>query len=203
MAFSTYAELQASIADWLNRTDLTSQIKDFIAMVEVQANARLSVAEMEASTSLTLDANSEASLPADFLKPRQVTAASNPRRPLEAASMEFLDAKYGFRSAGVPKYYAIIGSNIRVLPKTTDTITLDYYQKIPALSDGNTSNWLLAKNPILYMYGAQMHASVFLKDAQGAQAFGSLYETEYLNLEKSDSKARSTNVRRRVLSPTP
>ena len=30
MALTTYAGLKASIADWLNRSDLTNQIDDFI-----------------------------------------------------------------------------------------------------------------------------------------------------------------------------
>ena len=30
MALTTYTELKASVADWLNRTDLTAAIADFI-----------------------------------------------------------------------------------------------------------------------------------------------------------------------------
>ena len=32
MALSTYTELNASVADWLNRTDLTAAIADFISL---------------------------------------------------------------------------------------------------------------------------------------------------------------------------
>ena len=32
MALTTYSELKTSIADWLNRSDLTTQIADFIAL---------------------------------------------------------------------------------------------------------------------------------------------------------------------------
>lgn len=203
MALSTYAELQASIADWLNRTDLTTQIKDFILQVEKQANARLNVGDMEATASLTLDANGEASLPSDYIGLRQVTAASSPKRPLKNVSPEYQDKCYGYREAGIPKTFAIIGSTIRVLPITTDTITLNYYQSIPVLSDANTSNWLLAKNPNLYLYGAQLHASIFLKDREGVSLYGALYESEFQNLEKLDQKARASHVQRRVSSYTP
>jgi hypothetical protein len=34
MAITTYAELQAAIASWLNRDDLASTIPNFIDMVE-------------------------------------------------------------------------------------------------------------------------------------------------------------------------
>ena len=34
MPFANYTELQAAVADWLNRTDLSSRIVDFIALAE-------------------------------------------------------------------------------------------------------------------------------------------------------------------------
>jgi hypothetical protein len=37
----TYAGLQASVADWLNRADLTAVVPDFIAMAEAQISRRL------------------------------------------------------------------------------------------------------------------------------------------------------------------
>ena len=36
MAITTYAELKSSIANWLNRDDLTSVIPDFISLAEAQ-----------------------------------------------------------------------------------------------------------------------------------------------------------------------
>ena len=38
MALSNYTELQASVADFLNRGDLTSVIPDFIKMTESELN---------------------------------------------------------------------------------------------------------------------------------------------------------------------
>ena len=34
MALANYADLTASVANWLNRTDLTAIIPDFVAMAE-------------------------------------------------------------------------------------------------------------------------------------------------------------------------
>jgi len=36
MALTTYTELKSSLADWLNRSDLTSVIPDFISLAEAQ-----------------------------------------------------------------------------------------------------------------------------------------------------------------------
>ncbi len=193
MALSTYAELKASIADWLNRTDLTTQIVDFIDMVETQANQRLSTLEMEATSALTLDSDSEASLPADYLKYRSVAAAGSPVRPLTFATPTQQDTSYPYRGSGIPCTFTIYDEKVRVMPKTTDTITFDYYQKIPVLSDGNTTNWLLDKNPNFYLFGALMHANIFLQNDQRTQHFGSLFETEFQNLESADVRAKHSN----------
>ena len=41
MALTTFAGLKSSIADWLNRSDLTTQIPDFIALAEADFNAKV------------------------------------------------------------------------------------------------------------------------------------------------------------------
>ena len=47
MALSTYTELKASIANWLNRSDLTTEISDdFIKLVEADYNSKLRVRKM-------------------------------------------------------------------------------------------------------------------------------------------------------------
>ena len=44
MALTNYTELKASIANWLNRTDLTTEIsEDFITLAEADFNAKLRV----------------------------------------------------------------------------------------------------------------------------------------------------------------
>jgi len=44
MALSTYTELKTSIANWLNRSDLTDEISDdFIKLVESEYNSKLRI----------------------------------------------------------------------------------------------------------------------------------------------------------------
>ena len=46
MALTTYTELKASLADWLNRTDLTAAIPDFITLAESQMERQLRLRQM-------------------------------------------------------------------------------------------------------------------------------------------------------------
>ena len=47
MALTTNADLQAAIADWLNRSDLSAQIPDFLTLAQLKINRRLSIVEQE------------------------------------------------------------------------------------------------------------------------------------------------------------
>jgi hypothetical protein len=46
MALTTYTELKSSLADWLNRSDLTSVIPDFISLAEAQMERQLRTRQM-------------------------------------------------------------------------------------------------------------------------------------------------------------
>ena len=47
MALATYSDLKTSLANWLNRTDLTSEISgDFIVLAEKDFNSKLRVRKM-------------------------------------------------------------------------------------------------------------------------------------------------------------
>ena len=54
MALSTYDELKDSVADFLNRSDLTSVIPDFIKMAETDMNRKVRHWRMENRASATI-----------------------------------------------------------------------------------------------------------------------------------------------------
>lgn len=74
MSFSSYSALQSVIADQLARSDLTTQIPDFITLFEAEAARKLRIRPMETTTSLTTTSG-VVSLPSDYLGWRKVTWA--------------------------------------------------------------------------------------------------------------------------------
>ena len=57
MALSTFTELKASIANFLNRSDLTTEIQDdFIKLCEADFNAKLRIRQMEQIDDVTINA---------------------------------------------------------------------------------------------------------------------------------------------------
>ena len=69
MALANFSDLKASIADWLARDDLTTQIDDFVDLFEAEFNRRIRVESMLSETALTTSSSTATvNLPVDFLQ---------------------------------------------------------------------------------------------------------------------------------------
>jgi hypothetical protein len=199
MSITTFTELKAAIASELDRTDLTSQIPDFIALAETyfmhgsrDDGEPLRVREMEAETDISPSSNVYA-LPSDYLGMIDVTAKTSPMRGLDAISKRGANRLYPTRSTGTPKHYFVVGSNLTVLPYTSADIELTYYQTIPALGDSNASNWLLAKMPNLYFRGALMEAAMHLNQPDLASPMKALTDGYISTLNDASDGSRWAN----------
>ena len=72
MALNTYSALKTSIANWLNRSDLTSEISgDFIKLAEADFNAKLRIRQMEQIDTLTVNAET-VTVPSGFIGVRSL-----------------------------------------------------------------------------------------------------------------------------------
>jgi hypothetical protein len=192
MALDTFAGLKTTIADYLNRDDLTSAIPSFITLSEAKFNRKLRVRQMIKRANATLDTQYFA-FPADFLQAKEFQLNTNPITYLQYVTQNQGD--YGsatnYVAAGKPQFYTIIGTQIQVIPTpdTGYTGELTYYGKIPALSDSNTSNWLLAYAPDLYLYGALLEATPYLKDDERLAVWSTLYTNSIGDIEVADQRA--------------
>ena len=167
MSITTYAQLQTAIASWLARSDLTATIPDFITLFEAAANRRLRVRQMETSTNLT-PSSGTATLPADYLAWRRLTWTGSNRVELAYVEPSYLQAAYPSSPSETPSIFTIEGATLKIRPVDDTALEFLYYQKIPALSDGNPTNWLLAAHPDLYLFGALTEAQMFAVDPEKA-----------------------------------
>ena len=189
MAITDYDTLQSAIADWLNRADLTSQIQTFIQLAESDLNTRLRTREMIVRAQPTSD-EEFVQLPTDWLEAINIQLVDG-KSPLRYVSMDQADIIVARQEFTSVTFYSIMDSAIELVPAPSDDVEIEmvYYKKIPALSDTNTTNWLLTKAPDIYLYGALSHASPFIMDDQRMPMFAQLYlaRTESLNDESKIS----------------
>lgn len=171
MAITTYAELQAAVANWLVRGDLTARAPEFIALFEAWANRDLRVRDME-KRATSSPVSEYGTLPTDFVEEISfVMTEGDERWEIEAAPQVVIDA--ADVQTGRPRNYAIVGGQFRFFPSPDKAYgaILTYYGQIPALSDAATSNWLLAKAPDAYLFGALAEAGPFLRDPDVTAAY--------------------------------
>ena len=192
MALDTFAGLKATIADYLNRDDLTAIIPSFITIAEAKFNRKLRTRQMIKRANGQIETAFFA-YPSDWLQAKEFQLNTNPIQRLqyvtEAQGDELKSNSYV--TVGQPGYYTIIGTQFEFIPApdTTYSSELTYYAKIPALSDSNTSNWLLAYAPDLYLYGALLEASPYLKDDERLATWGQLYTNSIGDIEVADQRA--------------
>ncbi len=164
MALASYSDLKAAIRNWCeDRADVDPVVADFIALSEAHFNLELRCREMTALATLGPNpTDGKHYLPIDFEAVRRVVDPVNPERRLAYISPDKAVARYN-TTTGNSSAYSIIGSELATYPKAAGNVSLLYYQKIPALSDVNTSNWLLVKYPNLYLEAGQMEAARYFK----------------------------------------
>ena len=195
MALSTYTELKASVADWLNRTDLTSVIPDFIALAEAQIERTLRTRQMIVRATASIDTEYSA-VPADFLETKSIKLNTNPVTALTFESVDALDnlKSTTYISSGKPQYFSIVGGQIRVLPVPDSTYTAEliYYAKLSKLSSSVASNWLLTQAPDVYLYGSLLQAAPYLKDDARIPVWSSIYTRGLEELQVADDRGATS-----------
>tara|TARA_B100001123_G_scaffold67487_1_gene75374 strand:- start:3829 stop:4443 length:615 start_codon:yes stop_codon:yes gene_type:complete len=190
MALSNYTELQASVADFLNRSDLTDVIPDFIRMTEAELNRVLRTREMSVRTRAPVS-KQYLKLPVDFLGMRNIELMTDPVTVLEYRNLENLDAHRANDATGKPIFYSIMQNNIEFAPVPDSEYTLEivYYQEIPPLAV-NTTNWLLDSHPDIYLFGSLLQSAPYLQADERIGIWAGRYQQILEQLKTSDEKAR-------------
>jgi hypothetical protein len=201
MAITTYSELQTAVGNWLDHGLFAARIPEFIALFEAAANRRLRVREQEASTTLT-PSSGAAALPADYLAWRRVTWTGSPRVELQYVHPSYLQAAYPSTPSARPRVFTIEGSTLKIRPVDATALEFDYFQKIPALSDGAATNWLLAGHPDLYLFGALVEAEMFGVNDERAPLWKVRRDEIFDEIEKLSNKTRGAGAMR-VMAVTP
>ena len=201
MAITTYAELQSNVTDFLNRDDLASVTPTFISLAESNLSRDIRHWRQEKRSTAELDTQYSA-IPADFVEAIRFYITSGESRPLELISQfQLLDRKYKrANTSGEPAYYAITAGEIEIFPSPAGTYTAELYyiSELPALSDSNTSNWLLEHYPDAYLYGSLIHSAPYLKDDARLQVWAALYQSAIDAINAESEKAKFGGSGRRM-----
>ena len=173
MALATYSDLVTETGNWLNRSDLTSEIPTFIRLFEARMNRMLYTPEQEVTANITLLTGvATYALPNTVRQLKLVYMADATGVSVSLSPMPLLRLQedYPTQDLGLPAAYAIEGTNITLAPipdgiNNSVNLTVVGYNSVTPL-DGvtNTTNWLLTNHPDAYLYGVLVEAAAYLRD---------------------------------------
>lgn len=189
MALANLGDLKASVAAWLKRSDLATQIPDFVFLAEARIARDLRLTRQLVSSDLTTTAGvATLALPSDWLE--SLAAELVGFGPIETCGIEALEAVWG-EDGGMPRQCAIRGSTLVLypVPDGAYTLRLVYWQKL-ALSDDASTNWLLTNHPGVYLYATLAEAEPYLVNDPRAATWEAKYQQEREGLRAADQNAR-------------
>jgi hypothetical protein len=197
MAISNYSELKSAIADWLDRTDLTDSIPDFITLAEARHKRDFKLRRMETRVTANTIADTEYyTLPDQYVAMRNIQLNTDPKTSLEYLTPEQMDRIYAGSMKGKPRAYSIIGNDIqlRPIPDSAYEIEILYFKHFTALSDSAPTNEMLTNHPDIYLYGSLVEAEPYLQNDKRIQTWSSFYDRAKKDIIDSNERDRHSGV---------
>jgi hypothetical protein len=165
VSITTWTELKASVADFAHRSDLTTQIPDFITLCEARLNDMLLLKNMESDEALTLvTSQNYVALPTGYISPIAFwLVVSTVRVPIDFV----LPSQLPYNPTNAqPTMVAVDADNLR-FDSPSDSAYTAYLRcvKKSNLGASTASNYLLAKRPDIYLAGTLVELGRYTQDA--------------------------------------
>ena len=192
MALDTYTNLKTAIAAWLNRSDLTTPIVDFITLCEARLKREEDVYEGR-YLDLTVS-SARTALPTGFKEPTDLSHVGGTYYgPLEVVNTDRIHALRD-GSTGPPTHAAFQEDGQYLLvspePDTTYVLKLSYKHGIDVLGSSQATNWVLTNHPDLYLFGSLVESAPYLKDDGRVPLWESKFTAALAKLRIQKDRAR-------------
>jgi hypothetical protein len=192
MALTDYSSLKTSVANYLARSDLTTQIPDFIRLAEERLARDLRTRKMlVVARANTTAGDSTVGLPTDFLEMRDMHLRTTPVQSLTYYSPNAFYAGSRTTDSGKPLDYTVLASEIQFapIPDTAYSVQMLYYAKPQYLSDTNITNSFMANYPDALLYAALGEAEPYLMNDARLQTWAALYDRSVLAINTADQSS--------------
>ena len=187
-----YSSLKSTIASYLGRSDLTSQIPDFIQLAEERLRRDLRTRQMlVVARADTTGGDSTVGLPTDFLEMRDIHLRTTPASPVTYLSPNSFYAIARTTDSGKPLNYTILATEIQFAPIPDDAYSIQmlYYGKPQLLSDTNITNVFLVNYPDALLYAALGEAEPYLMNDARLQTWAALYDRSITAISTADQNS--------------
>lgn len=151
MPITSYTELKTAIVDWSHRGDVATITDDFIDMAESEIWKTLRIRDMEVRSTASLSTRF-IELPTGFVEMRRIRISGSNSYDLEYRTPEAMNID---DDTGRPRFYTVTSElEFDRTPDSTYTLEMQYIRSLTALSSSNTSNAVLSRFPMIYLFGS-------------------------------------------------
>ena len=197
MSITNYSDLKTQIANYLGRSDLTSQIPTFISLAEVRLGRDIRTRKMLKTSTATLSAGDPTvGLPPDFLSIRDVFIQGNPRTKINYITPSSFTSNARADESGLPVFYTMRANELEFAPQpdTDYTVQMLYYFKPQALSSTTPSNEFLANYPDALLYASLLEAEPYLMNDQRMPVWANMYKNATERIDTTDQESEFSGV---------
>lgn len=195
MALATYLDIKESVADWLNRSDLTDEIPDFITLASSEAQRKLDVpaGKQIANFLVSMDDAVAKKFYVPFGANAIISITDSKGRSLKPVS--FKEYQAYTQESGDACVYASTGGEIYIgpPPAENDVFTIQYSD-----SDApwvfNYQELAVCPIPEPILMGSLMYAYMYLKDDNRV----SFYKAKFDEAIESFNRANKTLAMGRI-----
>ena len=172
----------------MNRSDLTSDIPTFIQLAESSLKRVLRTKHRTLSTAATVSGTGTVTVSGTVenyeLQISSPVASAGPIKPVSLGEVRRYQSQYDGDN-GRPLYGAIVNTTLYLAPIPDDayTVEIEGEPSFSALSDSNTTNYILDDYPDIYLYGSLMQAEPFLKNDSRLATWEKFYTRGLAELE--------------------
>lgn len=175
-----YTTLQADVASYLHRSDLTTPIQSFIERARVRIGRDLRSAEQITTTTLSSFTNDIAALPTDFQEMVRVESAGRALRPVSQTEIAY------WASLTSAEVYTIANRNICI--PGASSADLWYYRQEAALSSGSTEHATMAAHPQVWLLASLAEGHLYVQDTEEYMKTLELYQAEVAAINRAHKR---------------
>lgn len=189
---TSYATLQTEAAAMYGngRTDLTARWPGFIQRCEEEVNRFLRTSSQTTFTTLTA-ASGVLTVPADYARMRSLrqTEANKPQM-LKTDIVQIEDWLNEATQTGDPIWWCEHDGTVYLAPAPEDGVTFRvfYVPKVAALSDANTTNWLLDEHSDVYLFGTLKQAAIYDHDDGALDNYEAAFANALAGLKRIEAE---------------
>jgi hypothetical protein len=197
MALSTYAELKASVASWLERSDMTTVIVDCVTLAEARLNRELGAVEVDGALTGVVDSRELDISALSIVEPIELWVADPGSEDEREVQMQSPSTMAYDDTSGPPQQWVMATSSALKLDRPCDqayAFRFHYRQRF-ALSDSATTNWLLTNHPDIYLAACLMWGAGYQEAFPNGSVWKSILDEQVPAVAHTLAKQRKGTLR--------